>query len=70
VVRGQILIAPGSTVDLEAISGIYDHYVRTTAISFDLEPPTTAWRREWFERFSDRGRHRLLVARDDGEAIG
>lgn len=70
MVREQILIAPGSTVDLEAISGIYDHYVRTTAISFDLEPPTTAWRREWFERFGDRGRHRLLVARDGGEAIG
>ena len=70
MVREQILIAAGSTVDLEAISGIYDHYVRTTAISFDLEPPTTAWRREWFERFGDRGRHRLLVARDGGEAIG
>lgn len=43
--------------------------MRTSAISFDLELPTTGWRREWFERFSDRGRHRLLVARDDGEAI-
>jgi phosphinothricin acetyltransferase len=70
VVREQVLIAPGSTADLEAISSIYDHYVRTSAISFDLEPPTTAWRREWFERFSDRGRHRLLVARDGGGAIG
>ena len=70
MVREQILIAAGSTVDLEAISGIYDHYVRTTAISFDLEPPTTAWRREWFERFGDRGRHRLLVGRDGREAIG
>jgi phosphinothricin acetyltransferase len=70
VVREQILIAPGSTADLEAISGIYDHYVRTSAISFDIEPATIGWRREWFERFSDRGRHRLLVARDNEEAIG
>jgi phosphinothricin acetyltransferase len=70
VVREQILIAPGSTADFEAISGIYDHYVRTTAISFDLEPTTTAWRREWFATFGDRGRHRLLVARDGGVAIG
>ena len=69
MVREQILIAPGSSADLEAISGIYDHYVRTTAISFDLEPPTTEWRREWFARFDDRGRHRLLVARDNEEAI-
>ena len=70
MVREQILIAPGSTADLEAISGIYDHYVRTSAISFDLEPPKIGWRREWFERFSERGRHRLLVARDGAEAIG
>jgi len=70
VVRSRVPIASASATDLEAISGIYDHYVRTTAISFDLEPPTTAWRREWFERFGDRGRHRLLVARDGREAIG
>ena len=68
--REQILVAPASADDLEAISGIYDHYVRTTAISFDVETPTTAWRREWFARFDDRGRHRLLVARDGGAAIG
>ena len=70
MVREQILITPASADDLEAISGIYDHYVRTTAISFDLEPPRTAWRREWFARFDDRGRHRLLVARVGGESIG
>ena len=70
MVREQILIAPGSTADLEAISGIYDHYVRTTAISFDIEPPKTGWRREWFATFGDHGRHRLLVARDGGVAIG
>jgi phosphinothricin acetyltransferase len=70
VVRTSALIVPGSAADLGAISEVYDHYVRTTAISFDLEPPTSAWRREWFERFSDRGRHRLLVARDGGGAIG
>jgi len=70
VVREQILIAPGSTADLEAISGIYDHYVLTTAISFDLEPPTVAWRREWFATFGERGRHRLLVAREGDGVIG
>jgi len=70
MVRSSVLIVAASAADLEAISGIYDHYVRTSAISFDLEPPTTAWRREWFERFSDHGRHRLLVARDGGDVIG
>ena len=70
MVRSSVLIVAASAADLEAISGIYDHYVRTSAISFDLEPPTTAWRRGWFERFGVRGRHRLLVARDDGDVIG
>jgi len=70
MVRSSVLIVAASAADLEAISGIYDHYVRTSAISFDLEPPTTAWRREWFERFGVRGRHRLLVARDGGDVIG
>ncbi len=70
MVGERVGIDPGSAADLDAISEIYDHYVRTTAISFDLEPPTSAWRREWFATFSDRGRHRLLVARDGGEAMG
>jgi phosphinothricin acetyltransferase len=70
VVRSSVPIASASARDLEAISGIYDHYVRTTAISFDLEPPTPAWRREWFATFGERGRHRLLVARDGAVVIG
>ena len=38
-------IASGSLDDLEAISEIYAHYVRTSAISFDVEVPSAAWRR-------------------------
>ncbi|HET9250211.1 MAG TPA: GNAT family N-acetyltransferase [Actinomycetota bacterium] len=66
----RISIGPGSLGDLAAIDGFYAHYVRTSAISFDVEPPTDAWRREWFERFDTRGRHRLMVARQDGVAVG
>jgi phosphinothricin acetyltransferase len=62
-------IASGSLEDLEAISEIYGHYVRTSAISFDLEVPSEDWRREWFSTFGESGRHRLLVARDGGRAV-
>ena len=62
-------VAPGSLEDLGAISEIYGHYVRTSAISFDLEAPSVEWRREWFSVFDTSGRHRLLVARDDGRAV-
>jgi phosphinothricin acetyltransferase len=63
-------IASGSLEDLDAISEIYAHYVRTSAISFDVEVPSAAWRREWFSVFDTRGRHRLLVARSQGRTVG
>ena len=63
-------IASGSLEDLEAISEIYAHYVRTSAISFDVEVPSAVWRREWFTVFDTRGRHRLLVIRSQGRAVG
>jgi phosphinothricin acetyltransferase len=66
----SISIGPGSLDDLDAISEIYEHYVRTTAISFDVEVPTAAWRREWFASFDARGRHRLIVAREGGRTVG
>ena len=63
-------IGSGSLDDLEAISEIFAHYVRTSAISFDVEVPSAAWRREWFSVFDTRGRHRLLVARGRRRAVG
>jgi phosphinothricin acetyltransferase len=70
MVRMTVGIAFGSLDDLEAISEIYGHYVRTSAISFDVEVPSAAWRREWFSLFDTRGRHRLLVTRSQGRAVG
>jgi len=54
--------------DLDAISRIYDHYVTTTHISFDLEVPEPEQRRSWFNQFSDEGRHQLFVA-DAGDGV-
>ena len=51
-------IVSGSLEDLEAISEIYAHYVRTSAISFDVEVPSAVWR------------HRLLVTRSQGRVVG
>lgn len=66
----RISISPALIGDLEAINEIYNHYVRTTAITFDLEPRTMEWRHEWFTTYADRGRHRLLVARDGETVLG
>lgn len=55
--------------DLPRLTEIYNHYVLTTPITFDLEPFTVEQRREWFAKFAATGRHRLLVAEEDGVVL-
>jgi phosphinothricin acetyltransferase len=54
--------------DLGAITDIYNHYVRSSHVTFDVSPLTVDDRRPWFERHAEGGPHRLLVACDDGTA--
>jgi phosphinothricin acetyltransferase len=62
-------VRPAIDDDLEALNDIYNHYVRTSHVTFDVDPTSIAWRRRWFEEHSD-GRHRVFVALHDGEVIG
>ena len=62
-------VRPAAEGDLAAISEIYDHYVRTSHATFDVEPMSGERRREWFEEHLG-GRHRALVAAIDGHVIG
>jgi phosphinothricin acetyltransferase len=54
--------------DLEALTEIYNHYVRNTPITFDVQPFTVDQRRAWFEDHRLTGRYRLLVAVDEAGA--
>lgn len=56
--------------DLPALLDIYNHYILTTAITFDIEPRTLAQRMEWFEGFGDTGRYQCFVALDGDRPIG
>lgn len=67
--EATVTVAAASLEDLEAINEIYNHYVLTSAATFDVAPRTMRWRRDWFAKFGERGRHRLFVARDAGGAI-
>jgi phosphinothricin acetyltransferase len=66
----SILIRRVQQSDLRALTAIYNHYVETTAITFDLEPKTLEQRQGWLEGFAPTGRHQCFVAEMDGEAIG
>lgn len=64
------VVRPGTLEDLAEIVDIYNHYVRSTAITFDLEPFTVDQRREWFSHYGETGPHRLLVAVAGGRVVG
>ncbi|HEY1330052.1 MAG TPA: GNAT family N-acetyltransferase [Actinomycetota bacterium] len=61
------VVRPCLPEDLDAIDAVYNHYVRTSHATFDLQEPTPQWRREWFHAHPG-GRHRALVA-IDGERL-
>ena len=64
-------IRPATLDDLEALTGIYNHYIVHSAITFDLHPFTAAERRAWFDDHMQSGPHRLLVATDEhGKCLG
>jgi len=56
--------------DLPTLLEIYNHYVRTTPITFDIEPRTLTQRSQWFSQFKPSGPHQCFVAVKDGMPIG
>ncbi len=64
------MIRAGEHRDLPDIARIYNHYVLTSHVTFDVEPMTLGERELWFPGFGPRGRHRLFVAEDEGRAVG
>lgn len=60
----------GRDADLGALVAIYNHYVRETAVTFDLEPYTEEGRRPWLRAFAEGGRYQLFVAERAGAVVG
>jgi len=56
--------------DLEVLLEVYNHYVRETTVTFDIEPRSYAQRKAWMEGFSSTGRHQCFVAVREGRAVG
>ena len=63
-------VRPATEADLRALTEIYNHYVATTHVTFDLHPFTVGQRRDWFGRYASTGSHRLLVAARGPEVAG
>jgi phosphinothricin acetyltransferase len=63
-------IRPADERDLPRLTEIYNHYVETTAITFDIEPYDVEGRRAWFAQFARGGPYRLFVAERSGVIDG
>lgn len=62
--RTEVQVRPGSESDLEALTDIYNHYVRETPITFDTTIFTPEERRSWLLSHPEDGPYRLMVATD------
>ena len=56
--------------DLQKLTDLYNHYVKTSPATFDLEPVSLESRKVWMSHYADTGRHRLLIAVDGREIAG
>ena len=63
-------VRPAVETDLPALTDIYNHYIVHTPITFDVVPLVPEQRRQWFDDHATTGRHRLLVAEDEGQIVG
>jgi len=60
--RTEVQVRPGVEGDLEALTEIYNHYVRETSITFDTAAFTPEERRPWLLSHPEDGPYRLMVA--------
>ena len=60
----EVQVTPGIEADLTALTDLYNHYIRETAITFDVTPISPDERRPWLLSHPEDGPHRLLVARE------
>lgn len=63
-------IRPARASDARGLTELYNHYVRETPITFDVEPWTLAQRELWLRDFAATGRYRLLVAEESERVAG
>ena len=63
-------IRPAVVSDLPRLTEIYNHYVRETPITFDIDEYTVETRRPWFEHHAGTARHQLVVAEIEGRVVG
>jgi 2-haloacid dehalogenase len=69
-VAADVDVRSAVDTDYAELISIYNHYVVTSAATFDLDPIPTDDARGFFDPYGDSGPHRLLVATRDDRVVG
>ena len=57
--------------DVPQLTELYNHYIRATPATFDLEPHSIEQKRQWFAGYADSGPYRVMVAVEaNGRIVG
>jgi phosphinothricin acetyltransferase len=67
--HARIVVRAAEPRDARTLNDIYNHYVRTSHVTFDAEPASLDRRRDWLRERSG-GRHRVLVAQGVKQLLG
>jgi phosphinothricin acetyltransferase len=67
--REPVVVRAAEPGDADQLNEIYNRYVRTSHVTFDIEPMSLDRRREWLRERSG-GSYRVLVADDANRALG
>jgi phosphinothricin acetyltransferase len=66
----DLSIRRAELADAPALLEIYNHYILSTPITFDIEPKTLDQRRQWLDGFGKSGRYQCFVAVQAGRVVG
>jgi phosphinothricin acetyltransferase len=66
----EVVIRRCTTDDLEQLNDVYNHYIRTSPATFDLEEITIEDRRERFRHYAETGRYQVFVACEGDPVLG
>ena len=65
------LIRDFHPADIDALTHLYNRYIKETTITFDLHPYTVEQRQAtWMSHYATTGRYRLLVTEYNGQVVG
>ncbi len=66
----DVTIRRAEQADMPALLDIYNHYILTTPITFDIEPRTLAERQAWLNQFSASGKYQCFAVARAGKPVG